>query len=84
LELARVNLEDKYTLQSGRIYLTGIQALVRLPLMRRARDRAAGLKTAGFIYHALCVEIASVPGKIRGYGHIKARNVEAAKACEAE
>src|ERR1700690_3458190 len=49
VELARVNLEDKYTLQSGRIYLTGIQALVRLPLMQRARDRAAGLNPAGFI-----------------------------------
>src|SRR6516165_10080151 len=49
VELAHVSLEDKYTLQSGRIYLTGIQALVRLPLMQRARDRAAGLTTAGFI-----------------------------------
>jgi len=49
VELAHVSLEDKYTLQSGRIYLTGIQALVRLPLMQRARDRAAGLNTAGFI-----------------------------------
>jgi indolepyruvate ferredoxin oxidoreductase len=49
VELARVNLEDKYTLQSGRIYLTGIQALVRLPLMQRQRDRAAGRNTAGFI-----------------------------------
>ena len=49
MALARVNLEDKYTLQSGRIYLSGIQALVRLPLMQRARDRAAGLNTAGFI-----------------------------------
>jgi indolepyruvate ferredoxin oxidoreductase len=42
-------LEDKYTLQSGRIYLSGIQALVRLPMMQRERDRAAGLRTAGFI-----------------------------------
>src|SRR6204780_956704 len=49
VELARVNLEDKYTLQSGRIYLSGIQALVRLPLMQRARDRAAGRNTACFI-----------------------------------
>ena len=49
MDLAHVSLEDKYTLQSGRIYLTGIQALVRLPLMQRARDRAAGLTTAGFI-----------------------------------
>ena len=34
--------------------------------------------------HALAVEIASLPAKIRGFGHIKARNVESAKACEAE
>ncbi len=49
MELARVSLEDKYTLQSGRIYLSGIQALVRVPLMQRNRDRAAGHNTAGFI-----------------------------------
>jgi indolepyruvate ferredoxin oxidoreductase len=34
--------------------------------------------------HALCVEIASLPAKMRGFGHVKARNVESAKACEAE
>src|SRR5947209_16338049 len=49
VELAPITLQDKYVLQSGRIYLSGIQALVRLPLMQRERDRAAGLKTAGFI-----------------------------------
>ena len=49
MELARVTLDDKYTLQSGRIYLSGIQALVRLPMMQRRADRAAGLNTAGFI-----------------------------------
>jgi len=49
LELAQVTLADKYTLRSGRIYLSGIQALVRLPMMQRERDRAAGLNTAGFI-----------------------------------
>jgi indolepyruvate ferredoxin oxidoreductase len=49
VELTRVTLEDKYILQSGRIYLSGIQALVRLPMMQRERDRAAGLNTAGFI-----------------------------------
>jgi indolepyruvate ferredoxin oxidoreductase len=43
VELARVSLEDKYTLQTGRVYLSGIQALVRLPLLQRRRDRAAGL-----------------------------------------
>ncbi|MFQ5534465.1 MAG: indolepyruvate ferredoxin oxidoreductase family protein [Sphingomonadales bacterium] len=47
--LATVTLEDKYTLDSGRVYLSGIQALVRLPLMQRRRDIEAGLNTAGFI-----------------------------------
>ena len=47
--LQDVSLEDKYTKPSGRIYLSGIQALVRLPLLQRARDRAAGLNTGGFI-----------------------------------
>ena len=41
VDLARVSLEDKYTLQSGRIYLSGIQALVRLPLMQRVRGAMA-------------------------------------------
>ncbi len=44
-----VSLEDKYTLASGRVYLNGTQALVRLALMQRERDAAAGLNTAGFI-----------------------------------
>jgi len=44
-----VSLEDKYTLASGRIYLTGYQALVRLLLIQKARDEAAGLDTAGFV-----------------------------------
>ncbi|MCB1564507.1 MAG: indolepyruvate ferredoxin oxidoreductase family protein, partial [Xanthomonadales bacterium] len=42
-------LDHKYTRESGRIYLSGVQALVRLPLMQQMRDRAAGLDTAGFI-----------------------------------
>ncbi|KQQ32672.1 indolepyruvate ferredoxin oxidoreductase [Duganella sp. Leaf126] len=44
-----VSLDDKYTATSGPIFLSGIQALVRLPLMQRVRDQAAGLNTAGFI-----------------------------------
>jgi indolepyruvate ferredoxin oxidoreductase len=42
-------LEDRYRLDKGRVYLTGIQALVRLPMMQRQRDLAAGLNTGGFI-----------------------------------
>ncbi len=49
MSLAAVDLDDKYTLDTGRIYLTGIQALVRLPMLQRQRDVAAGLNTAGFI-----------------------------------
>src|SRR4051812_4754903 len=44
-----ISLEDKYTLASGRVYMNGTQALVRLAMMQRERDLAAGLNTAGFI-----------------------------------
>ena len=47
--LREVSLDDKYLSHSGTVYLTGTQALVRLALMQRARDAAAGLDTAGFI-----------------------------------
>ena len=47
--LARVNLDDKYALEEGRIFLTGTQALVRLALDQRRRDQAAGLNTAGYV-----------------------------------
>ncbi len=44
-----VAIDDKYALDKSRIYASGVQCLVRLPLMQRALDRAAGLNTAGFI-----------------------------------
>ncbi len=44
-----IRLEDKYTQTSGRVFLTGPQALVRLPMLQRQRDAAAGLNTAGFV-----------------------------------
>ncbi len=43
------SLEAKYTLERGRIYLSGIQALVRLPLDQHRADRRRGLNTATFI-----------------------------------
>ncbi|MCW8848103.1 MAG: indolepyruvate ferredoxin oxidoreductase family protein, partial [Sedimenticola sp.] len=49
MALAEIKLDDKYTLDSGRVYLTGVQALVRLPMLQQQRDQQAGLKTAGFI-----------------------------------
>src|SRR5262249_58754454 len=49
MTLAAFTLDDKYALESGRIFLTGTQALVRLPMIQRQRDRAAGLDTACFV-----------------------------------
>jgi indolepyruvate ferredoxin oxidoreductase len=45
----RYGLDDIYAREHGRAFLTGIQALVRLPLMQRRLDRVAGLDTAGLI-----------------------------------
>ena len=47
--LDNYELDDRYRRESGRVFLTGTQALVRIPLMQRTMDRAAGLNTAGFI-----------------------------------
>ena len=45
----QISLDQKYTQGSGHVFMTGIQALVRLPMAQIRRDRAAGLNTAGFI-----------------------------------
>ena len=47
--LRPVDLDDKYTLDSGQIFITGTQALVRLPMMQWRLDQKNGLTTAGFI-----------------------------------
>ena len=47
--LETVTLDDKYSLGSGRAFMSGVQALVRLPMLQQARDAAAGLNTGGFI-----------------------------------
>ena len=44
-----ITLEDKWTLEKGRAFMTGTQALIRLPMMQRDRDLKAGLNTAGYI-----------------------------------
>lgn len=46
---APITLDDKYTAHTGRAFMTGTQALVRLPMTQMRRDRAAGLNTAAFI-----------------------------------
>jgi indolepyruvate ferredoxin oxidoreductase len=47
--LDNYELMDRYRRESGRVFLTGTQALVRIPLMQRTMDRAAGWNTAGFV-----------------------------------
>ncbi|MCO5099074.1 MAG: indolepyruvate ferredoxin oxidoreductase family protein [Rhodocyclaceae bacterium] len=47
--LAKVTLSDKYALDHGRVFLTGVQALARLPMLQHSRDQAAGLNTAGYV-----------------------------------
>ncbi|HYA59769.1 MAG TPA: indolepyruvate ferredoxin oxidoreductase family protein, partial [Burkholderiaceae bacterium] len=47
--LASVSLDDKWTVDRGRVYLNGTQALVRLLILQRQRDLLAGHNTAGFL-----------------------------------
>ena len=47
--LDNYELIDRYRRESGRVLMTGTQALVRIALMQRTMDEAAGLNTAGFI-----------------------------------
>ena len=49
MTLANVTLDDKYDLTKSRIFATGYQALVRLCLMQKERDRRIGLNTAGYV-----------------------------------
>src|SRR3569832_2310872 len=44
-----ISLDEKYTLERGRVFITGTQALIRLPMLQHQRDMHAGLNTAGFI-----------------------------------
>ena len=44
-----VTLDDKYALARGRVFMSGVQALVRLPMLQQQRDAAAGHRTAGFV-----------------------------------
>ena len=47
--LETVTLDDKYSLDSGRAFMSGVQALVKLPMLQRQRDALQGKNTAGFI-----------------------------------
>ena len=49
VELDPYSLTDRYTRQTGRVFLTGTQALVRILLDQRDRDMADGVNSAGFV-----------------------------------
>src|SRR3979409_2402391 len=49
MPLLPVSLDGKYDMGKGRVFVSGFQALVRLCLMQKERDRRAGLNTAGYV-----------------------------------
>jgi indolepyruvate ferredoxin oxidoreductase len=49
-----ISLDQKYTQGTGHVFMTGIQALVRLPMAQIRRDRAAGLNTPGWNLMLYC------------------------------
>jgi indolepyruvate ferredoxin oxidoreductase len=49
MALRKVTLDDKYDLGQERVFVTGYQAIIRLTLMQKERDRRAGLNTAGYV-----------------------------------
>ena len=60
-----MTLDDKYTRLGGLVYLTGIQALVRLPMDQVRRDRAANLRTGVFISGYEGSPLSGVSGQTR-------------------
>ena len=49
MTLHDVTLDDKYDLGKERLFISGAQAIIRMLMMQRERDRLAGLRTAGFV-----------------------------------
>jgi indolepyruvate ferredoxin oxidoreductase len=75
--LKDVSLDDKYTATSGKIFLSGIQALVRLPMMQRLRDEAAGLNTAGFVSGYRGSPLGGLDENLwKAKGHLEANRVQ--------
>jgi indolepyruvate ferredoxin oxidoreductase len=75
--LSTVTLDDKYTARSGSIFLSGIQALVRLPLIQRERDAAEGLNTAGFVSGYRGSPLGGLDENLwKAKGHLEANHVQ--------
>jgi indolepyruvate ferredoxin oxidoreductase len=75
--LKDVSLDDKYTATAGKIFLSGIQALVRLPMIQKIRDEAAGLNTAGFISGYRGSPLGGLDENLwKAKGHLEAKTIQ--------
>ncbi|WP_426116436.1 indolepyruvate ferredoxin oxidoreductase family protein [Massilia sp. PWRC2] len=71
-----ISLNDKWTLERGRAFMTGTQALVRLPMMQQERDTKAGLNTAGYITGYRGSPVTSIDmTAVKAKKHLDAHNV---------
>jgi len=72
-----VSLDDKYTATEGRIFLSGIQALVRLPMIQKLRDEQAGLNTAGFVSGYRGSPLGGLDENLwKAKGHLEAKSIQ--------
>jgi len=75
--LKDVSLDDKYTATSGKIFLSGIQALVRLPMIQKLRDEQAGLDTAGFVSGYRGSPLGGLDENLwKAKGHLEAKQIQ--------
>ncbi|CAH0216443.1 hypothetical protein SRABI118_02114 [Massilia sp. Bi118] len=75
--LKDVSLDDKYTATSGKIFLSGIQALVRLPMIQKIRDEQAGLDTAGFVSGYRGSPLGGLDENLwKAKGHLEAKSIQ--------
>ena len=74
--LATVTLDDKYRLDVGRAFMSGVQALVKLPMLQRQRDALQGKNTAGFISGYRGSPLGSYDQFLwKAKDHLKAQNI---------
>jgi len=74
--LETVTLDDKYTLEVGRAFMSGVQALVKLPMLQRQRDALQGKNTAGFISGYRGSPLGSYDQSLwKAKSHLKAQNI---------
>ncbi len=74
--LETTTLDDKYSLDYGRAFMSGVQALVKLPMLQRLRDQQVGKNTAGFISGYRGSPLGGYDQALWGAAkHLKAKNI---------